>query len=160
MYNQCHLVSYDRSFSMLAHHQTGHQATCKMGHRALLIFLRGLCGHVSVNTLTLPYKHRTCRSTHTHTYKNLYHIHTPTLRAQSTVVKMLICTACWRDDFACLIHSLKCCNICSLCLCATRGNTKPYRWTELSVNHCYTKGQRTWHHLSLWGEQHMKHGTI
>ena len=158
MYNQCHLISYDHSFSMLAHHQIGHQTTCKMGRRALLIFLRGLCGHISVNTLTLPYKYRTCRSTHTHAKTCIIFIHLP-IRAQSTAVKMLICTACWRDNFACLIHSLKCCNICSLCLCAIR--TKAYRWTELSVNHCYTKRQRTWHHLSLWGEQHiMKHATI
>ena len=66
---------------MLAHHQTGHQATCKMGHRALLIFLRGLCGHVSVNTLTLPYKYRTCRSTHTHTHTKtcIIFIHLPSV---------------------------------------------------------------------------------
>lgn len=57
----------------------------------------------------------------------------PTFKAQRTEVKMFICTACCLTDLACLIHSMKCCSIWSLCLCATRGNTNPYSRTELSI---------------------------
>lgn len=35
----------------------------------------------------------------------------PTFKAQSTAVKMFICTACCRDDFAWRMHSMKCCSI-------------------------------------------------
>ena len=63
----------------------------------------------------------------------IYWILTFTFSEHNTAVNMLICTACCLEDLADLIHSLKCSNICSLCLYATRGNTCPYRPTELSI---------------------------
>ena len=40
-------------FFKLANHQIRHQAHIKWAHMTTSIFLRGLCGYVSVNILTL-----------------------------------------------------------------------------------------------------------
>ena len=52
-------VMYDHTFSELATHRIRHQATHNVGcqpghlHMATLVFLRGLCGYVWDNILTL-----------------------------------------------------------------------------------------------------------